>query len=67
VAGRQHYPQLGLATILQRGDKWWIEFDEWDSELGFEQQPDGKKVIRLLCGSGCEVYWSLRVIRRGSK
>jgi len=48
VLGRYECPELGSAEITRRDAGLWMQFDEWGSGLGFEVEPGGDRLLRLL-------------------
>jgi CubicO group peptidase (beta-lactamase class C family) len=48
LVGRYECSELGSGQITPRNEGFWMQFDEWGSSLGFEAEPGGDRLIRLL-------------------
>ena len=48
VVGRYHCAELGSAEISMQGARCFIQFEEWGGGLGFEEQPGGDRLLRVL-------------------
>jgi hypothetical protein len=46
--GKYHCAELGPAAISKTGDRFYIAFESWGSELASESQSDGGRVMVLI-------------------